>query len=258
MPKPKSARHKSAGKPTLVSLARALSKLGLASRTVAAHMVEEGRVAVDGRVVTNPDLRIDMAGTRLEVDGKPLAAVQKRYLAVNKPRGLVTTASDEHGRATVYECLQGENAWLAPVGRLDKASEGLILFTNDTAWAQRMLDPASHVAKTYHVQVDRLLDEAELARLRQGVVLEDGTPAHAAQARLLRSGEKNCWLEIVLHEGINRQIRRMIGALDATVLRLVRVAIGPVELGSLPKGRSRPLTEPELRGLSVQGGLRKK
>ncbi len=212
-------------------------------------MIEAGRVAVDGRVVTNPELRIDMAKTRLEVDGKPPAAPQKRYLAVNKPRGLVTTTRDEQGRATIYECLHGEDARLAPVGRLDKASEGLILFTNDTAWAQRILDPASHVPKTYHVQVDRLFSEADLARLRQGVTLEDGTPARAAQVRLLRSGEKNCWLEIVLHQGINRQIRRMIGALDATVLRLVRVAIGPIELGLLPKGQSRALTERELRGL---------
>lgn len=238
-------------KPAPVSLARALSKLGVASRTVAASMIEVGRVAVDGRIVTDPERRIDMAKARLEVDDKPLAARQKRYLAVNKPRGLVTTTRDEQGRATIYACLHGEDAWLAPVGRLDKASEGLILFTNDTAWAQRILDPASHVPKTYHVQVDRLFSEADLTRLRRGVTLEDGTAAQAAQARLLRSGEKNCWLEIVLHQGINRQIRRMIDALDATVLRLVRVAIGPVELGSLPKGQSRELTERELRGLAA-------
>ncbi|MDX1252505.1 MAG: rRNA pseudouridine synthase [Gammaproteobacteria bacterium] len=252
MPKLTPTSYKPAAKPALVSLARVLSKLGVASRTVAAGMIEAGRVAVDGRVVTDPELRIDMGKNRVEVDGKPLAAPQKRYLAVNKPRGLVTTASDEQGRATVYECLRSESAWLVPVGRLDKASEGLILFTNDTAWAQHILDPASHVPKTYHVQVDRLFSKADLVRLREGVTLEDGTLVRAAQAYLLRSGEKNCWLEIVLHEGINRQIRRMIDALDATVLRLVRVAIGPVELGSLPKGQSRPLTEQELRGLSLR------
>lgn len=254
MPNP-AIRQKPADKPGLVSLARALSKLGLASRTVAAHMIEEGRVRVDGRVVTDPNLRINMDRARLAVDEKPLAEAAKHYLAVNKPRGLVTTARDERNRATVYECLPGAgDAWLAPVGRLDKASEGLILFTNDTAWAQRILDPASHLPKTYHVQINRRLEEADLAHLRQGVTLEDGTVAHAAAASLLRSGEKNCWLEIVLHEGINRQIRRMLVALDAEVLRLVRVAIGPVALGTLPKGQSRLLTEQELRAISEMLG----
>ncbi|MEQ6340294.1 MAG: rRNA pseudouridine synthase [Gammaproteobacteria bacterium] len=246
------------GKPGLVSLARALSKLGLASRTVAARMIEEGRVRVDGRVITDPNLRINMERVKLAVDEKPLAEAAKHYLAVNKPRGLVTTASDERNRATVYECLpDAGDVWLAPVGRLDKASEGLILFTNDTAWAQRILNPASHLPKTYHVQVNRRLEEADLARLQRGVTLEDGTVAHAVAASLLRSGEKNCWLEIVLHEGINRQIRRMLVALDAEVLRLVRVAIGPVTLGTLPKGKSRLLTKQELLAISEMLGALK-
>ena len=252
-------RYKPAGKPGLVSLARALSKLGLASRTVAVSMIEAGRVRVDGRVVMDPNLRINMERARLVVDEKPLGEAAKHYLAVNKPRGLVTTARDEHDRATVYECLpDAGDAWLAPVGRLDKASEGLILFTNDTAWAQRILDPASHLPKTYHVQVNRRLEEADLARLRQGVTLEDGTVARAAAAGLLRSGEKNGWLEIVLHEGINRQIRRMLVAMGAAVLRLVRVAIGPVTLGALPKGQNRRLTEQELLAISEMLGKTKR
>ena len=241
-------------------LARALSKMGIASRTAATGLIVAGRVSVNGQVQHNPEARIDLRRDRLALDHAPLSEAPKRYIAVNKPRGLVTTASDEQGRATVYTCLNEDDqrAWLAPVGRLDKASEGLIFFTNDTAWAQRILDPASHLPKTYHVQVSRLLSDDEVVQLQRGVVL--GAPAHphsrvsgddeifarAAHVRVLRSGQKNCWLEIVLHEGINRQIRRMLAVLDAEVLRLVRVAIGPVALGALPRGQSRPLTEQEL------------
>ena len=137
-----------------MSLARALSKTGLASRTVAATWIVAGRVAVNGVSVRNPDQRVDMSHDKIAVDGQSVAAVRKRYLVLNKPRGLVTTARDEQGRGTVYECLTDvQDQWLAPVGRLDKASEGLLLFTNDTRWAQRILDPDTHVAKVYHVQI---------------------------------------------------------------------------------------------------------
>jgi 23S rRNA pseudouridine2605 synthase len=169
---------------------------------------------------------------------------------LNKPRGLVTTTRDERGRATVYDCLpEAERGWLAPVGRLDKASEGLLLFTNDTAFANRLLDPATHLPKRYHVQIDALADAPLLARLRAGVVLEDGTPLAVVSAGLLRSGEKNSWLEVVLDEGRNRHIRRLLEALGIEVLRLVRVAIGPVVLGELPKGAVRELTAAELTAL---------
>lgn len=236
-----------------VGLARVLSKMGIASRTAATVMIEAGRVSVNGQVLRNPEARINMSRDRIALDNAPLTETPKRYIAINKPRGLVTTASDEQGRATVYACLNEDEqrAWLAPVGRLDKASEGLILFTNDTAWAQRILDPASHLPKTYHVQVSRLLSEDEVAQLQHGVVLDDGVFARAAAVRVLRSGEKNCWLEMVLHEGVNRQIRRMLAALETDVLRLIRVAIGPVMLGTLPKGQSRPLTEDELTQMRI-------
>ncbi len=233
-----------------VSLARVLSKMGIASRTVAATLIEAGRVSVNGQVLRNPEARINMVRDRVALDNATLSEVPKCYVAVNKPRGLVTTARDEQGRETVYTCLgeDDRHAWLAPVGRLDKASEGLIFFTNDTAWAQRILDPARHLPKTYHVQVNRLLNDDDVARLQHGVILaDDGVFARAAQVQVLRSGQKNCWLEIVLQQGINRQIRRMLAVLDADVLRLIRVAIGSVMLGTLPKGQSRPLTEDELR-----------
>jgi 23S rRNA pseudouridine2605 synthase len=236
-----------------VSLPRALSKLGLCSRAQAERLVVEGRVRVDGRVVRDPAHRVDMTRARLAVDGRPVAAERRVHLMLNKPRGLVTTRDDPRGRPTVYECLAGAALpFVAPVGRLDQASEGLLLFTNDTRWAQRLLDPASHVDKTYHVQVDRHPDDALLARLRDGV--DDAGERLAAKAvRPLRAGSRTAWLEVVLDEGRNRHIRRMLAALDVEVLRLVRVAVGPLRLGDLAKGAWRELTTEEVEMLG--GGV---
>jgi len=166
---------------------------------------------------------------------------------LNKPRGVVTTASDEQGRETVYNYVrkggQGRG-WLAPVGRLDKASEGMLLLTNDSEWAARVLDPGSHIAKSYHVQIATLADESLLNTLREGV-RDGGDFLRVQHVRELRRGERNAWLEIVLTEGKNRQIRRMLEALGIQVLRLVRVAIGGLELGELGKGESRKLSAAE-------------
>jgi len=236
----------------VVSLERALSKLGAASRSQARQLIAVGRVGVNGRVVRDAALRVRLGQDAITVDGRRLEPAAKVYLAANKPRGLVTTASDEEGRPTVYQCLRGLAVpWVGPVGRLDKASEGLLLFTNDTAWADRILDPASHLPRVYHVQVSRHLPDAELAALRAGVALDDGELARAARATVLRAGRVACWLEIVLHEGRNRQIRRMLDALGIGVLRLVRVAIGPLQLGDLPTGQARHLTSDELRALAA-------
>lgn len=246
-PAPRSAAPtNTTSKPSGVSLARALSKLGIASRTQAVLLIEEGRVAINGRVTRNPNQRLDMDRDTLTLDGEPISAQPRRYLALNKPRGLITTTRDEQDRQTVYACLQPADKQLFPVGRLDMASEGLLLFTNDTRWAQQILDPASHLPKTYHVQVDRILNQEELRRLATGVELEPGVITRPAEIQLLRTGEKNCWLEITLHEGRNRQIRRMLETIGAEVLRLIRIRIGPVELGALAKGATRPLTEAEL------------
>ncbi len=164
---------------------------------------------------------------------------------LNKPRGLVTTRDDPQERATVYDCLEGLTLpFVAPVGRLDKASEGLLLMTNDTRWAQRLLDPASDVEKTYHVQIDRMPDEVLLARLTAGLTV-DGEHLSARSAAVLRAGQRNAWLAMVLNDGRNRHIRRMLGALGIEVLRLVRVAIGGIALGDLPKGAVRHLTPAE-------------
>ena len=235
--------------PALVSLPRALSKLGLCSRSQAEAAVRAGRVTVDGAVVRDPTMRVDMDRTRLALDGRAATAARRTYVALNKPRGLVTTRDDPQGRDTVFDCLAGADLPpLGAVGRLDKASEGLLLLTNDTRWGQRVLDPATHLPKTYHVQVDRVPDEALVARLQAGVESE-GERLGVHTAAVLRAGERHGWLEIVLDEGRNRHIRRLLAALDTEVLRLVRVAIGPLTLGTLPKGAWRHLTAAEKQAL---------
>jgi len=231
-------------------LARTLSKLGICSRTEAAAWISAGRVSVDGRVVTNVEFPVIRGLHRIAVDGTEIGQSLRHYLALNKPRGLVTTAKDEQGRDTVYRCFDGAGlGWIAPVGRLDKASEGLLLFSNDPEWAASITDPETGPLKTYHVQVDRIPDADLLAGLSAGVVVE-GEVLSASSATILRHGEKNAWLEVVLDEGRNRQIRRLLGAFDIGVLRLIRTAIGDLALGELPKGQWRNLTAEETAALS--------
>lgn len=228
-----------------MGLARALSKLGYCSRSQAQQLIRQGRVQVNGALKRSPEAPVSLGRDRIEVDGGRIRPAEKIYLLLNKPRGLVTTAADEKGRPTVYSKLDSHLPWLAPVGRLDKASEGMLLLTNDSEWAARVLAPETHLLKTYHVQVSGVR-EAELAHaLMKGVRLSDGDFLRAKDARILRHGDRNTWLTIVLDEGKNRHIRRMLDELGIEVLRLVRVAIGPLMLGDLAKGASRPLTPKE-------------
>jgi 23S rRNA pseudouridine2605 synthase len=231
-----------------IGLARALSKLGYCSRSQAAELIRAGRVQLNGGVQRDPETAVRLEQDRIVVDGNAIDPQQKIYLMMNKPRGLVTTASDEKGRETVYSVLgkAGESMpWVAPVGRLDKTSEGLLLLTNDSEWGARVAAPGTHLEKTYHVQIGMVADETFTQAMMAGVRSEDGDLLRVLRASLLRSGEKNCWLEITLDEGKNRQIRRMLSALGVEVLRLVRVAIGPLQLGTLAKGDYRPLTPEE-------------
>jgi 23S rRNA pseudouridine2605 synthase len=234
-----------------IGLARVLSKLGYCSRTQAAELIRTGHVHLNEKLRRDPETPVHLEHDRITVDGKPIEGQTKVYLILNKPRGLVTTASDEKGRETVYAALRTARGseeqlpWVAPVGRLDKASEGLLLLTNDSEWAARIAAPETHLNKTYHLQITTIVDDAWTQSLIRGVRNEDGEMLRAKQARVLRSGQKNCWLEIVLDEGKNRQIRRMLAALGVEVLRLVRVAIGPQQLGNLPKGKFRPLSKEE-------------
>ena len=206
-------------------------------------------MTVDGRVVRDPEHPVDVAAARIEVDGVDAAGPAPLYLVLNKPRGLVTTASDERGRDTVYRCFDGAGlGWIAPVGRLDQASEGLLLFTNDPAWAATITDPAIGPDKTYHVQIDGRPAPAQLEAMERGFRC-DGEHLSVGSVRILREGGRNAWLEVVLHEGRNRHIRRLMTAFGFDVLRLVRVAIGPVALGELAKGAWRPLDAAELAAL---------
>lgn len=231
-------------------LARALSKLGFCSRSEAWRLIESGRVRLNGVPCRNAERPVDLRRDRVEVDGKPVAAARKIHLALNKPRGLVTTTSDERGRDTVYECFEGASLpFLSPVGRLDQASEGLLLFTNDTAWAAAITAPETHLDKTYHVQIDCVPDEALLLRLREGVS-SDGERLGVKRVTILRQGTRNAWLEILLDEGRNRHIRRLLEAHNISVLRLVRVAISSLQLGNLAKGAWRELTPAEVSALS--------
>ncbi|MGB7849016.1 MAG: pseudouridine synthase [Candidatus Acidiferrum sp.] len=231
--------------PRRVGLARALSKLGYCSRSQACHLVRDGKVHLNGSVARNPESPVRLGTDRILIEGKPLAAAEKIYFVLNKPRGIVTTAADEKGRDTVYSLLPADLRWIAPVGRLDKVSEGLLLLTNDSEWAARVTDPAFHLDKSYHVQISVVADSRLLETLQRGVEIPKGNILKAKRANLLRAGEKHSWVEIVLDEGKNRQIRRMLDALGVEVLRLVRVAIGPLQLGDLPKGAHRPLRPEE-------------
>jgi 23S rRNA pseudouridine2605 synthase len=228
--------------------ARAISKLGLGSRTQGAQWVKEGRVRVNGRVVTDPEFPVSHGRDRVTVEGQE-SSQPRLVIMLNKPRGLVTSTRDEQGRDTVYRCFAEANLpWLAPVGRLDKASEGLLLFSNDPAWAALVTHPSTGPDKTYHVQIDRVPDAALIANLKRGASAA-GELLRAKAVRCLRSGQKNGWLEITLDEGRNRQIRRLLSAFDIAVLRLIRVCIGDLQLGQLPKGGWRIVTEHEIESL---------
>lgn len=232
-----------------IGLARALSKLGYCSRSQASGLIRSGRVSLNGRVRRDPETPVKLGRDQVAVDGRAIEEASKLYLMMNKPRGVVTTASDEQGRKTVYDLLDKSLPWVAPVGRLDKASEGLLLLTNDTEWAARITDPKSHLKKTYHVQVASLVDDQLLQKIRAGVVSENER-LMVVSAKPLREGTKNVWLEIELDEGRNRQIRRIFDQLGIEVLRLVRISIGSLALADLPKSAVRQLTSSELDMLS--------
>ncbi|HEX4684316.1 MAG TPA: pseudouridine synthase [Gemmatimonadaceae bacterium] len=236
----------------VVSVPRALSKLGFCSRAQGERLVAAGKVRVNGTVVRDASLRVRPERDVIEVDGARVARVAHVYLMLNKPRGLVTTADDPQGRATIYDCLRDASLpFVAPVGRLDKASEGLLLLTNDSRWSARLLDPVSHVDKVYHVQVRGAALDSVAQRVAAGVVEHaTGERLDVKAIALLRTGTRSgAWFEVVLDEGKNRQLRRIFAEVGVEVRRLIRVAIGPLALGDLPKGAWRMLSADEVRGL---------
>lgn len=232
-----------------IGLARAISKMGYCSRSRAEDAIRAGRVRVNGALRRNVETPVHLGKDRVEIDGLEIKKAEKIYLMLNKPRGAVNTASDERGRQTIYSFLEKYSAgslnWVAPVGRLDKASEGLLLITNDSEWAAKITAPGTHVDKIYHVQIAEQANPELIENLRQGFPVKDGEFLRVKHASVIRSGGRNCWLEIVLDEGRNRHIRRMFETIGVEVLRLIRVAIGALKLGDLPKGEVRALSEQE-------------
>lgn len=232
-------------RPGEVSLERALSKLGLASRSEARNWIRDGRVRVDGRVVDDPGHPVVPERARVEIAGERAASVTARYLLLDKPRGVVTTRQDPEGRTTVYDVVGEEARGLAPVGRLDRASTGLLLLTNDTKLAAWLTDPGRAVPRTYLVTVRGELSEHDRARLEDGVV-DAGERLAARSAFVRKRSRRETHLVITLVEGKNREIRRLCAALGHEVTRLRRVALGGLELGPLSPGRWRELSPEEL------------
>src|SRR5215207_8124281 len=232
---PHRGREGTAGEPGTVSIARALSKLGFCSRAQGERLVEAGKVRVNGAIVRSQSVRVRPERGVIEVDGTRVKHVAHVYLMLNKPRGLVTTTDDPQGRATIYECFRDASLpFVAPVGRLDKASEGLLLLTNDSRWSARLLDPASHVDKVYHVQVRTPDPASVIDRVAAGVVERaTGETLQVKTISLLRTGSRSgAWFEVVLDEGKNRQLRRIFAEVGVEeVQRVVRIAIGSLVLG---------------------------
>jgi 23S rRNA pseudouridine2605 synthase len=244
----KTVRKPPPGNRPLKTLERVLSKAGAGSRTEARSWIAKGRVRVNGRIVTDPDTWVDLERDKVMLDGKPLTRAQAIYLLLYKPTGYLTTYSDPEGRPTIYDLLPDRERYLFPVGRLDLDTSGLLLMTNDTAFAERITNPDFKVPKTYLVKASRHLSDEELDRLRSGVELRDGVTKPAAVQRIREPGGRTVF-EMTITEGRNRQVRRMVEALDAKVLKLVRVAIGPIRIGDLVIGKARELTAAEVAAL---------
>jgi pseudouridine synthase len=229
----------------LKTLERVLSKAGIGSRSEGRTWVGGGRVRVNGKVVRDPDAWVDLERDRIEFDGKPLRSEQRTYLLLYKPTGYLTTYRDPQGRPTIYDLLPDRDRYLFPVGRLDLNTSGLLILTNETQFAERMMNPEYHVPKTYLVKASRHIGDDELEILRRGIELRDGPTRPAEVERVRESGDESLF-EITITEGRNRQVRRMVEALDAMVVELVRVAIGPIRIGELEIGKTRELSAEEV------------
>ncbi len=234
-------------------LQKILARAGVASRRASEELIKAGRVTVDGRVVRELGARA-APGQEVRVDGRPIAGAERRvYIMYNKPPGVVSTAVDPHGRPTVVEAVAAPER-VYPVGRLDQDSEGLILLTNDGELAYRLTHPRFELERVYRVLVEGRPSPEALAKLRTGVEL-DGKVSAPARVRVLDSRDSNTELEIAIREGRKRQVRRMAQAVGHPVVRLTRIRVGPLNLGSLPPGRHRLLRPEEVRALYHAVGL---
>jgi 23S rRNA pseudouridine2605 synthase len=230
----------------VMTLDRVLSRFGLASRTAAREAILAGRVKVNGCVVRDPERWTDPKAEAIHVDGNRIRQARRTYLLFYKPKGVITSHGDPEGRKTVYDCLGPGAPWVSPVGRLDKDTSGLLLLTNDTDFANRVTDPASGVRKTYLVKANTLVGDDVIARLAQGLQMKRGDQAQPESVRRVEDRGKYSWLEIVLTEGKNREVRRMLEAVGLKALKLVRTKLGPCTLEGLQVGQYRELLRYEL------------
>jgi len=235
-----------------MTLDRVLSRLGLASRTAARDAIRAGRLRVNGRVVRDPEFWVELDRDAVELDGRRVKPARKVYLLFYKPKGVITSHGDPAGRKTIYSSLEGlgeEGKWVAPVGRLDQDTSGLLLLTNDTEFADFITSPDSGVPKTYLVKTSGLMSDEVVARLAAGVEMKRGDFARPLRVRRVEDRGKYTWLEVTLTEGKNREVRRMIEAVGFKVLKLVRTRIGPLTLKGLEVGKWRVLTRLEVVAL---------
>jgi pseudouridine synthase len=239
------ARKPPTGNRPLKTLERVLSKAGLGSRTEARKWIGARRVKVNGKIVENPDAWVDLECDVVSLDDKPVEREERIYLLMHKPAGYLTTYRDPEGRPTVYDLLPDRDRYLFPAGRLDLDTSGLLILTNDAQFAERLTNPEFHVPKTYRVKASKALTDEQLDQLRRGIELRDGLTRPAIVERIGAAA-----FTITITEGRNRQVRRMVEALDAKVEKLIRIAIGPIAIGELQSGRTRPLTGDEVRALS--------
>ena len=239
----------------LLRLNRFLAEAGLGARRKVERLIEEGRVAVNGRIVKEYGYRVNPKEDIVTVDGKVVEIQPKVYIAFNKPKNILTTMRDERGRPTVYDVLPIRDLRVFPVGRLDRASRGLLLLTNDGELAYRLLHPKYHVDKRYIVEVEGSPSEDKLNKLRRGIYLYPEGKTLPCTIRVLERSKWRTKLEVILREGRKRQIRRMFKKIGHPVKELIRVAVGPITLKGLPEGHFRYLTPEEVRMLKEMVGL---
>ena len=238
-----------------MTLDRAFSRLGAASRTAAREAIRSGRVKVNGRIVNNPEMWVDIKTSPIHLDGERLRPARPVYFLFYKPKGVITSHGDPGGRKTVYDCLDPSIPWVAPVGRLDKNTSGLLILTNDNDFADFVTNPESGVQKTYLVKANTLVPDDLLKQMERGVEMKRGDWANPISVRRVEDRGKYSWLEIVLTEGKNREVRRLLEAVGLKTLKLVRTRIGPCILDGLNVGKARPLTKKEL-ALFRSSGIR--
>jgi len=235
----------------IISLPRALSRLGYCSRKKAQELIITGKVKVNGEICKSETKRINLLEDNITVDNVELSKIHEYvYIALNKPKGIIVSREDEKGRATVFDVLKESNLpYIFPVGRLDKASEGLLLLTNDSKWADNILNPKSKIEKTYLVKIQIKADEELVCKIKKGAKVPSGEVLYVKDCRILKANEKTSWLEIKLTEGKNRHIRRIFESMNIEILRLIRIAIGNLKLQGLKKGEFKILNEVELKSI---------